>query len=73
MAEDVSKYTVSQLAGVLPSELKETEVGINILPKPSMLLFEEVTSTVLGLCPTSRSYAAVVANLIPPSLPPQHH
>ena len=48
MAEDISKYTMSQLSGVLPSEVKEIEVGINILSKSLMLLFEE-NSTVLDL------------------------
>lgn len=74
MAEDASKYTMSQLSEVLPSEVKEIEVGINILPKSLMLLFEEGNSTVLRLSiPHSGSYAVGVANLIPPNLPSRHH
>lgn len=70
MAEDVSKYTMSQLSEVLSSEVKEIEVGINILPKSLMLLFEEGNSTVRGLSiPHPGSYAVGVANLIPPNLP----
>lgn len=47
MAEDESKYTMSQLTGVLPSEKKGIE--FNILLKSLILLFAEGTSAVLGL------------------------
>lgn len=65
---------MSQLSGVLPSEEKEIEVGINILPKSLMWLCEEGNSTVLGFSlPRPGSHAVGAASPIPPNLPSQRH